>query len=218
MGSSPGGTATAVRVATSTKAEQILEAAARVFVEQGYEAANMDEISRIAGVSKATVYAHFMNKEQLFATVVRNECERHSETLLSTDIDDRDLRSVLIGVGGDLLRLLTSVRGLAFYRMVAIEALRRPELARIFYESSGAIAQFLLAEFIRRAAARGQLDVPDPRLAATQFYGLLKGEIVPRSLFGMTEPPSPEAVERAVADAVDMFLRAYAARSGTSRG
>ena len=199
-----------------SKADRILDAAAQVFVEQGYEAASMDEISRVAGVSKATVYAHFASKEQLFATVVRNECQRHSQTLMAADLDRRDVRSTLMAVGIEFLDLLTLPRALAFYRMVAIEAMRLGghDLGSIFYESSAAIAHSLLTDFIRRAAERGQLSVADPRRAAIHFYSLVKSDLFMTCLFGVVKAPSAEAKERVVASAVDMFMRAYGTDAG----
>jgi TetR/AcrR family transcriptional repressor of mexJK operon len=207
MISSPAAVATAG--APSGKADRILDAAGQVFVDQGYEAASMDEISRVAGVSKATVYAHFTSKEQLFASVVRTECQRHSQTLLAADLDQRDVRSALTGIGREFLELLTMPRALAFYRMVAIEAMRLPELGRIFYASSAVIAQDRLTDFIRRATERGQLDAPDPRRAAIQFYSLVKGDLFMGCLFGIVDTPGDQAIARSVANAVDMFLRAY---------
>ncbi|MGE5147618.1 MAG: TetR/AcrR family transcriptional regulator [Candidatus Eiseniibacteriota bacterium] len=207
----PAPAAVAAAMQTAGKAEKILDAAAQVFVEQGYSAASMDEISRVAGVSKATVYAHFQSKEQLFAAVVTTECQRHSQTLMAADLDQRDVRSTLMGIGREFLELLTMPRALAFYRMVAIEAMRQGthDLGRIFYESAAVTAQDRLTNFIKRATERGQLDVADPRRAAIQFYSLVKSDLFMTCLFGVVKTPSSEAVNRAVASAVDMFLRAY---------
>jgi TetR/AcrR family transcriptional repressor of mexJK operon len=210
----PSPAAAATVAIPSGKADRILDAAGQVFVEQGYEAASMDEISRVAGVSKATVYAHFTSKEQLFASVVRSECQRHSRTLLAADLDQRDVRSALTGIGRGFLELLTMPRALAFYRMVAIEAMRLPELGRIFYDSSAVIAQDRLTDFIRRAAERGEIEAADPRRAAIQFYSLVKGDLFMGCLFGIVPTPSDQAIARAVANAVDMFLRAYAPKAG----
>ncbi|MFE0178741.1 ScbR family autoregulator-binding transcription factor [Streptomyces sp. NPDC059002] len=43
----------------------ILEAAAKVFEEHGYEAATITEILRVAGVTKGALYFHFQSKEDL---------------------------------------------------------------------------------------------------------------------------------------------------------
>ena len=45
----------------------ILDAARRLFLEHGYAVTSMDVVAQLAGVSKATVYARFESKEQLFA-------------------------------------------------------------------------------------------------------------------------------------------------------
>ena len=45
--------------------ERLVRAAARIFDEQGLAAANVQEISRLAGVSKGALYFHFASKEDL---------------------------------------------------------------------------------------------------------------------------------------------------------
>jgi len=61
---------------TQTK---LLEAAAQVFVREGYEAAQLDEIAATAGRSKGAVYTHFKSKEDLFLALFeeRTRCYVH---------------------------------------------------------------------------------------------------------------------------------------------
>ena len=63
-----------------SKAESILAAAKRTFLAAGFGAVSMDTIAREAGVSKATVYAHFAGKEELFGAVIGRECELEQHT------------------------------------------------------------------------------------------------------------------------------------------
>src|SRR5271157_6368560 len=58
----------------SPKHQLVLDAAATLFMAHGYGAISMDAIARAAGVSKATLYAHFSSKDLLFATIVREAC------------------------------------------------------------------------------------------------------------------------------------------------
>src|ERR1700744_220569 len=44
--------------------ERLLRAAAREFAEHGYAGVSSESISRRAGMSKATFYEHFANKEE----------------------------------------------------------------------------------------------------------------------------------------------------------
>jgi len=50
---------------------QILDAALEVFAECGLSGARLEDIGRRAGVSKATIYVYFPNKEALFREVIR---------------------------------------------------------------------------------------------------------------------------------------------------
>lgn len=50
--------------------ERVLDAAARVFVERGFEAATVNAISDAAGVSPETVYARFGNKRALLTELI----------------------------------------------------------------------------------------------------------------------------------------------------
>ncbi|MFF9430250.1 TetR/AcrR family transcriptional regulator [Streptomyces sp. NPDC014746] len=51
----------------------MVDAAVRCFARQGYQAASMDGIAELAGVSKPLVYLYLGSKEELFTTVIRQE-------------------------------------------------------------------------------------------------------------------------------------------------
>jgi AcrR family transcriptional regulator len=55
---------------SSSKHESVFRAAKAVFISQGYEGTSMDDVARVAGTTKATVYAHAGSKEELFRLVV----------------------------------------------------------------------------------------------------------------------------------------------------
>ncbi len=52
---------------------QILDAALKVFSDQGIAAAKLEEIAALAGVSKGTIYLYFPSKDELFREVVRQK-------------------------------------------------------------------------------------------------------------------------------------------------
>lgn len=60
---------------------QILDAAAVVFAEQGFDAARMDDIGQAAGLSKGTVYWYFESKESLTLALLRRILARQFEQL-----------------------------------------------------------------------------------------------------------------------------------------
>src|SRR5664279_4112643 len=54
----------------------ILDGARIVFLEHGFGGASMDEVALAAGVSKMTVCRYFESKEELFAGVITDLCDR----------------------------------------------------------------------------------------------------------------------------------------------
>lgn len=55
--------------------QRILEAAGRVFRRQGYQGGGVDAVMREAGLTHGGFYAHFPNKEALFAETIRTTME-----------------------------------------------------------------------------------------------------------------------------------------------
>ncbi|WP_052120835.1 TetR/AcrR family transcriptional regulator [Inquilinus limosus] len=194
--------------AASRKPDQILKAAYAVFLEQGYEAASMDAIAREAGVSKATLYAHFASKQDLFAAIVASAC-RVFERLAAMSPPPDDLRAALMEAGGTLLRFILHPDVNKVYRSVVAEAARFPELGRAMYEAGPGQGKAHLARFFAAATERGVLAVPDAELAAEQFGALILGHMKMRLELGI-EVPSEERMRHGLESGVDTFLRAYA--------
>lgn len=194
----------------SGKAEQIVAAARRIFLEQGYGASSMDAIAQAAGVSKATVYAHFAGKEALFAAIIRSECRMRSSALLSSEIEALPIATALERIGRNFLDLVLSPQAVAVHRVVIAESGRFPELGRVFYDSGPRMLLGHLSAFLRRADERGTLAIPDPDIAAEQFLSMLKGEVHLRRILGLLQHAEPAVVDRVVTGAVSLLLRAYA--------
>jgi TetR/AcrR family transcriptional regulator, mexCD-oprJ operon repressor len=67
-------------------AESILEAASSVFLEKG-QAASMSDVAERADVSRATLYNHFANREELVAALVRAAVDAAHQRLVDADLD-----------------------------------------------------------------------------------------------------------------------------------
>lgn len=74
----------------------LIEAAGKLFVEKGYEAATMDEIAAGAGVAKGTLYHYFASKSELlevlrdgFEDEVMNRVRSHVESCASDNWRER---------------------------------------------------------------------------------------------------------------------------------
>jgi len=65
------------------KRQQILDAAYIVFSRKGYHRATVDEIIALADTGKGTVYNYFINKEQLFYTLIKERSTPFEAVLAS---------------------------------------------------------------------------------------------------------------------------------------
>jgi TetR/AcrR family transcriptional regulator, mexJK operon transcriptional repressor len=197
---------------TGAKAETILGAAKRAFLAGGFGAVSMDAIAREAAVSKATVYAHFGSKEELFGAVIGRECEQRFAGLSAGKLDPGDVRASLMELGRRFLHLLLSPDALALHRIILGEVIRFPVLGEVFWRAGPERNLQQIEAFLESAAAVGSVSMPQPRLAAEQFVGLVRGEIQLRQLLRLEPAAGPREIDTAVQGAVETFVRAYAGR------
>jgi AcrR family transcriptional regulator len=191
------------------KAETILAAAERAFLAGGFGAVTMDAIAREAGVSKATVYAHFHGKEELFGAVIAHLSERPFGGFPADALDPFDIAASLTTIARRFLDLVLSPEAIALNRIIIGEVIRFPVLGQVFWTAGPERIRAQIEAFLRRAAEAGSLAIPDPRMAAEQFAALARGEIHLRSLMRLEDPADPAALDAAAASAVATFLRAF---------
>jgi TetR/AcrR family transcriptional repressor of mexJK operon len=193
------------------KTEAILDAAGQLFREHGYGAVSMDQIAREAGVSKATVYAHFESKDRLFAAMVQNACRVYAEGLMPALTEMEDVREALTQICREIERFLLAPKTLGIYRVIIAEGPRFPELVQAFVEAGPLPFRKMLAEFFEANNRRGTLNVPNPRLAAHQLIWLVRGPLYLQRVLDLGELVKNEpSVDEVVTGAVDMIMRGYA--------
>ena len=197
----------------TAKRRQILDGARSVFLGQGFEGASMNDIARVAGVSKGTLYVYFENKERLFAAVVEEERAQHVENIFDFDHENADVETVLTRIGVQLTTFLANPHIVSAMRVVMGIAERLPELGRRFYETGPSLSRARLAEYLATRVAAGQLDIPDTMLAAAQFLELSHAPLCKPMFFGVeTEAPSKERIREVVDSAVRLFMAGYGKR------
>lgn len=192
------------------KRRQIVEGARRVFVDMGFDAASMNDITREAGVSKGTIYVYFNNKEELFEAIVEEERCAIFNDLYESLATQGELRETLIRFGIALVTKITSDKVTRAQRTVIGICERIPELGARFYERGPKVGHERLTAFLEAAVDGGELTISDIELAAYQLTDLCLAGIFRQRLFGFrTEPPSAEEIGANVTAGVDVFLRAY---------
>ena len=204
-----------------TKRDAIIRAAKELFASRGFAAVTMDAVAVQAGVSKMTVYSHFIDKETLFEKVVISISDQMIAALAKSAEGGRDLRDRLVAMGCAFLRaVLEPVVTRMFHSMPGI--LRgNPALARRFYDAGPGRTRAALVIIIEEHAERGELRVDRAEWVADDLLCLWDAGAPAKIAFAIDEHLTPAEMERRVVRAVDVFLRAYStapAKDGGSAG
>jgi AcrR family transcriptional regulator len=196
--------------ATSAKRRQILDGARAVFSELGYERAAVDQIAARAGVSKATVYNHFRDKQALFVAAVVESCDEFREGLAFRLTETGDVpEDVLRVIGEHFMTRSLSPGVVSLYRQAIAEAERVPEIGPLVFERGTLALQQVVTGHLRRWSEAGALRIDEPRSAAVAFIALCQGDLVIRRRLGVLEEPLEPQIRETVQRAVSIFMRAH---------
>jgi AcrR family transcriptional regulator len=198
------GTPRAVR--QEARQEEFLRAATEVFFKSGFAGASVDEIIAKVGGSKRTIYSYFGNKEQLFATVVREIVRNAMGPLAEADFVRADLEATLQEAGLRYLGVIMSPEALQLYRTVVGEGSRFPDLAKVFFEAGPGRTSANLARVLEERGGEWGITAGDPERLADHFLGMIRDDLHLQVVLGLRPPPTPDEARTAVESVVRMFV------------
>lgn len=195
--------------AAERRRKAILDAAYELFVAKGYGSVSVDDIIKVAGGSKSTLYKMFGSKEGIMKGVIESLA---SEMLRQIKVDSppgKTVREVLIGVGRVLIDLALSKNAISQFRLAVANAQQFPDVAVLWYETGPKTTMNGLAELLAEENAKGRLKIDDPLVASWFFAGML---LLRENMTRLVGAPSSSRAELfdTVDQAVDAFLKIYA--------
>ena len=198
-----------MKTKTESKRQAILQAAAEIFREVGFERASMSDIRERIGGSKATLYNYFPSKEKLFFEVMHQAKELELEAITGElNADANDLKRELVRFGQKFMTVLYSADAIAVRRLAIAES-RHSNVGKLSYEQATVPIEKQVAEFLRKVMKRGALRTADAKIAAFHLLSLLESELLQRVLLGVIDTVKPETLSGAVRRAVEVFLSGY---------
>lgn len=185
--------------------EKVLHAALKLFGQRGIEATSMDSIAQASGVSKATIYNHWADKEALLmeAMLFVHGLDREPEP-----VDTGDLRTDLLTVlSGRPPSHLDAVRNRITPSLIAYSSVH-PDFGRAWRQRVTEPSRQAVRAILRRAVRRGQLR---PGLDLDAAIAILLGPMLYVHIFYKDDPHKKPDIGPQVADA---FCRAFQVSSG----
>jgi TetR/AcrR family transcriptional regulator of autoinduction and epiphytic fitness len=174
--------------------EKILREARAQFVAHGFAGVTMQRIADAIGVTKAALYYHVADKEELFGEAFIGEMERICAGIAALRDDTQPLEPQLAAIA----RFLLDTSGVEFARLVAdfdryVSLERRTAML-----ARAPRPRDYVREPFARALAKGEIRPVDLDVTVALFVSMVFGQV--RNLaFGRPAPASHEALAAAMA-------------------
>ena len=193
------------------KSEAILDAAATLFADKGLQA-KMDEIAKLAGVSKQTVYNRFASKLEIAQALASKRVEDIIAPLRGTG----DPQTVLETLALTLLNRVCSADKVGSMRGVALVSVEAPEIAHAIYAAGPRRSLKEVSLWLAEQSRLGRLTVADPDEAAEMFSGLVLGHGHLRAMLDVPQL-APEKRAARAKEAARIFVVAHAPRPSVAK-
>jgi AcrR family transcriptional regulator len=195
-----------VRPRSEEAHEKVIDAAQVLFGKRGIESTSMDAIARESGVSKATIYKHWADKEALLMEVM---CHLHGLDEQREDVDTGDLQQDIAAV---LSRKpparLEEARTRLVPAFIAYSAFH-PQFGAAWRHRVMDPPRQCLRRILERGIERGLLPAAlDMDVAAA----LLLGPLLYWHIFATGKNPDPSA-RQIGPEIAEAFCRAYLTRA-----
>ncbi len=155
--------------------EQILSAARRCFIENGYHPTRMDDIAKAAGLSKGGVYFHFESKALVFETLVTEEFNHSMAFLREVNESDKSMTEKIQQIGTHYLGYFVNApEAPRFFIVMGEMALRDDELAKKLLQMQRTFIDEV-AKLLDQGVQEGFLRPVDTKVTAALLKALVDG-------------------------------------------
>jgi TetR/AcrR family transcriptional repressor of nem operon len=173
--------------------ERILDAAARLFHERGFQGTSLDDIVAASGVCRSNLYYHFASKEALGLAVLDRLASRFRAAVIDGTLRDarrpaRERLEAFLAAVTDNLQADACRRGCPFGNLAAELAGEHPEfrerLSALFRRWEDAVLA-CLRDGVRQGELRADLDV---ERVATALVSQFEGAVLLSKTYGHPGP------------------------------
>ena len=197
------------------RAEQIENAARKIFLEKGYEAATIQGIAREAELSIGTIYFYFKTKEEIFASINLKIIQKVEQGLNKILADETATIEEKLRWAWDLLYDVFCTSPLSRRALVhgvlqgSLQNISDPLLEKL--NSTGATILKLMASLFRQAMDQGLFRETNEMALADLFWSTFTG-VVAWEEAKQTTDPNKRFLKSTLDLAFDTFIQGRKAR------
>src|SRR5579875_2882589 len=156
--------------------KKIIDAAAKLFGRSAYDAVQMDEVARAAGVGKPTLYRYFPSKDELFLEIASEAMRR-----LAVALDaERQAGAAPAEALAAMIHLLVDTLGgqLSSLRMLTGEHSVLAERWRRMLRRQQQPITTILRDVLEAGMATGDFHRVDTSIAPALIIGMVRGAVM----------------------------------------
>ena len=190
----------------SVSRDRLLDAALKLFLENGFGSVSLETIAREAHVSMRTLYNHFEGKAGLFGAVIKRYSDPFISALSEESALDDHPEQALISFAKQFIEGITRPEVLRIRAIMMGESLRFPDLATQFYEQGPQRTLIHLENFFFRHQHAGNFIALDPHILADHFLSGLRNERIQKLQLGLEVTPTVNEIDCWVRQSTSLFL------------
>lgn len=184
-----------------------------MFLERGYQAVAIDDITRVAGVARQTLFNRFKNKEAVFRAMIADHWAQWGRELAIEPVpDEAPVEQHLQVRAYAIAAFQNDTQHVQFQKLVVGESRHYDWIVPAAYQMGKRPRMKALAARLARFHQEGRLYCEQPEIAAWQFVGLVQEFIVwPKVMDADNSddiPPTDIVIEEAIAT----FMARYGPR------
>ncbi|RXJ85658.1 TetR/AcrR family transcriptional regulator [Arcobacter sp. CECT 8985] len=190
------------------KRKSILKAAIQQFYEKGFEGSSMDTISKEANVSKATVYKHFKNKEELFLSIFNILKQRVNECFQYPYNKDKSIDEQLYDIARKEIDFLSDEQNIILIELVTVVMIQKNKIGLKVLENMNDDFYLMAVQWFEDAKKDNKLNFDSSCFVSRQFIGLIKSFVFFPQLYGSNKLNNQEN-EKVIFTAIKMIKTMY---------
>lgn len=190
------------------KRKAIIKASIQEFYKNGFEGSSMDSISKEANVSKATVYNHFKNKEELFLYIANILRQRLEESFKYPYDKSKTIDKQLHDLARKELSFLSCPENITLIQIVTVVMIQKNDIWEKLLSQMSEDCMLMAAQWFEEAKKDNKLDFENSSFLSTQFIGMIKSFAFYPQLYG-APVLSDEEGKKVIDAAVNMIITTY---------
>ncbi|MDI9331509.1 MAG: TetR/AcrR family transcriptional regulator [Alphaproteobacteria bacterium] len=153
---------------------ELLQAALELFVEKGFAATRVEEVTVRAGVSKGTLFLYYDSKEELFKAVIQAHLGEH---FIAWDqefgaFEGSTAEMLRYGIGSWWERIGSTLAG-GLTKLVMSESKNFPDVAAYYRAQVMQPGQVLLQRILQRGIDQGEFRAMDAQTASLSLISAM---------------------------------------------